>query len=299
MKDFFQEFKEHREKQSITLEEISDITKINVSFLRALEEGDFDILPETYIRLFLRAYAKEIGIDPDEAIEKLEIAQGAISESRPKPKEQEPKDLPKPEFTKKPQFSDIPRPSKISSRPKSTFNWPRTIALVAGFIVIIWVIKSYVSSNPDRPVPPSRTELQSRNQASRSLTAQDVISDQQFAEGQVVDQSQQSVSAINQSQNIELRFDAVARTWMRVKRDTLPNEEYLFLPQDSKTFQAQNRIELRVGNSAGAELTLNGHTLGKLGAANTVTDLVVNRNGVVNKTTVIPVASAGADSTTS
>ncbi len=61
MAQFYKELKELRESQEISLEEIQDRTKINFKYLEAIEQGDFKILPVPYLRLFLRAYAEEIG----------------------------------------------------------------------------------------------------------------------------------------------------------------------------------------------------------------------------------------------
>lgn len=292
MKNFFQEFKEHREEQDITLEDISEVTKINVRFLQALEEGNFDVLPGTYIRLFLRAYAKEIGIDPDEAIEKLKIYQGKISEFKPKLR------APQPEPPEKPEFGASPGSAKINLKPRSTFNWKRTLLIVILFVAVIWAIKSYVSSSQERNTSSQNTELQSARQGNRTVSSEDVVSDAQFEGGEVVDRTQQSVPSVNASEDIVLQVNAVARTWLRIKRDNAPGEEYLFLPQDSKTFRATNRIELRIGNSAGANLSLNGEPIPDLGTSNTVTDLIINENGVVDKTTVIPMASSVEGDTT-
>lgn len=69
---FHEDLKSYRLKQNITLEEISDRTKININTLKAFEEGDFSILPTTYVRLFLKAYAKEIGMTEDEMLRNYE-----------------------------------------------------------------------------------------------------------------------------------------------------------------------------------------------------------------------------------
>ena len=69
---FHEDLKNYRLKQNITLEEISDRTKINIHTLRSFEEGDFAILPTTYVRLFLKAYAKEIGMGDDEILRNYE-----------------------------------------------------------------------------------------------------------------------------------------------------------------------------------------------------------------------------------
>jgi len=288
MKNFFQEFKEHREQQNITLEDISDVTKINVSFLSALEEGDFDVLPDTYVRLFLRAYAKEIGLDPDEAIEKLEIYQGKVSEDKPNR-------VPEKEETPKPEFGEKPGSVKINLKTRSNFNWKRTLIIIAIFIVIIWFIRSYVSNGQDETPNQQNTELQSNQQNSLTATDAEIVSDEEVADGEVVEQSTQSVGTVNSNEELVLQFSAVARTWVRVQRDTFPSEEYLFLPQDTKTFRAENQMALRIGNSSAANLVLNGETIEDLGSANTVTDLVINENGVVDQTTTIP---ASASSTT-
>lgn len=64
--------REERSRRSVTLEEISDHTKISVRFLDALERGDYSILPaEAFVRGFVRAYARYIGVDPEEVIERL------------------------------------------------------------------------------------------------------------------------------------------------------------------------------------------------------------------------------------
>ncbi|MCH8327483.1 MAG: helix-turn-helix domain-containing protein, partial [Candidatus Marinimicrobia bacterium] len=60
---FHQQLKQLRIAQGFELADISATTRIDPRFLQALEEGDFDVLPMTYIRLFLRSYCEFIGSD--------------------------------------------------------------------------------------------------------------------------------------------------------------------------------------------------------------------------------------------
>ena len=53
---FFSILKEHRESKGIQIDEISEYTKINPTYIEAIEEGNFDLLPNVYMRLFLRSY---------------------------------------------------------------------------------------------------------------------------------------------------------------------------------------------------------------------------------------------------
>ena len=72
MAQFYIELKELRESRKIALEEIHNRTKINIKYLEAIEKGNFEILPVPYLRLFLRAYADEIGGDSVRALEQLD-----------------------------------------------------------------------------------------------------------------------------------------------------------------------------------------------------------------------------------
>ena len=70
---FFDVLKTQRESQNIEISEICDFTKISPKYIEAIEVGDFTILPEVYMRLFLKAYANFIGADSAEALNNYEF----------------------------------------------------------------------------------------------------------------------------------------------------------------------------------------------------------------------------------
>ena len=72
MSDFYKILKDTRIQRGIELEEIQTRTKINIKFLIALENGEFDLLPKPYIRLFFRAYSTEIGLNPEKLLNQFE-----------------------------------------------------------------------------------------------------------------------------------------------------------------------------------------------------------------------------------
>ena len=58
-----------RERRGISLREIANTTKISMSALEALERNDLARLPGgIFSRAFVRSYALEVGLDPEEAI---------------------------------------------------------------------------------------------------------------------------------------------------------------------------------------------------------------------------------------
>ena len=66
------ELRESRERKGFTLEEIHAATRINPDFLESIERGDFRFLPAPYIRLFLRTYANQVGMDPHYVLDRYE-----------------------------------------------------------------------------------------------------------------------------------------------------------------------------------------------------------------------------------
>ena len=73
MKNFFTELKAHREASGISLEAIFERTRIDLVYLKALESGQFNVLPEVYIQLFLKKYAQEIGLNPHQVLENYKV----------------------------------------------------------------------------------------------------------------------------------------------------------------------------------------------------------------------------------
>lgn len=69
MGDFGDKFRKAREKKELTLDNVSNVTKISARMLRAIEEEHFDELPGgVFNKGFIRAYAKHLGLDAEEAV---------------------------------------------------------------------------------------------------------------------------------------------------------------------------------------------------------------------------------------
>src|SRR6202171_5895103 len=62
--------REAREKRGVSLRQIANSTRISVMSLEALERSDLSRLPGgIFTRAFIRAYAQEVGLDPDRTIQ--------------------------------------------------------------------------------------------------------------------------------------------------------------------------------------------------------------------------------------
>jgi cytoskeletal protein RodZ len=79
MNDFGGKLRLARERRGTSLRQISAATKISIAALEALERNDVSKLPGgIFSRSFVRSYATEVGLDPDETVhEFLERFQGS------------------------------------------------------------------------------------------------------------------------------------------------------------------------------------------------------------------------------
>ena len=88
MGDFGSTLKTAREEQGISLRQIAAATKISMGVLEALERGDLSRLPGgIFSRAFVRAYAAEVGLDPEEVVksylEEYERSQNQLADTEP------------------------------------------------------------------------------------------------------------------------------------------------------------------------------------------------------------------------
>jgi cytoskeletal protein RodZ len=68
--DFGRSLREARERRGLSLRQIANSTKIAMSVLEALERNDLSRVPGgIFSRAFVRAYAVEVGLDPDETMQ--------------------------------------------------------------------------------------------------------------------------------------------------------------------------------------------------------------------------------------
>ncbi|UCH62468.1 MAG: helix-turn-helix domain-containing protein [Fidelibacterota bacterium] len=152
---FYHELKQLRVAQGISLEDISARTRINIRFLEALERGELEILPKTYMRLFLRSYCREIGADVKEAIQQIEEHLGG-------PKV--------PHATLLEEFSaSLPSPTKSDSIPETESRGPvrlrRDLFAGAGIFLLLIIVTFFArrvyqepaASESSNTIPPAVT----------------------------------------------------------------------------------------------------------------------------------------------
>ena len=76
-------FRQVRETKGLTVDEVASKTRIRTDFVKALEEGNFAKLPDqVFARGFVRSYARSLGLDEEDAIQRFVQSAGAFYEKQ-------------------------------------------------------------------------------------------------------------------------------------------------------------------------------------------------------------------------
>ena len=76
-------FKQVRETKGLTVDEVASKTRIRPDFVKALEDGNFAKLPDqVFARGFVRSYARSLGLDEEDAIQRFIQSAGAFYEKQ-------------------------------------------------------------------------------------------------------------------------------------------------------------------------------------------------------------------------
>lgn len=75
--------KRSREEKKLTIENVNRETKISVAVIRALEQDDMDAFPsETYLKGFLKSYARFLGLDSNQLWSMLSRQMGTVPDGK-------------------------------------------------------------------------------------------------------------------------------------------------------------------------------------------------------------------------
>ena len=243
MAQFYKELKELRESREISLEEISERTKINVQYLIAIEEGDFSDIETPYLRLFLRAYAEEIGGDSQRALEQLDsfmgtgratfIAQNIVEEETEEEHESEYKTL------------DFLSGKKI----RQDYIIGSIFSLILIFTILIF--QKIFNTESKAIITQNGPILQKKVES---------ISSQNLSKDYMLDRSSEELLSINPPFNIKLK--ALEQTAYTFNNDTLPPaSNILYANQELDLESFSNTSELIFTSTTGLSLFINANEI--------------------------------------
>jgi cytoskeletal protein RodZ len=276
--------REAREAKSVTLEQISTTTHISVRVLEALENERFDIVPGGVFTIsFVRQYAHVVGLDEEEAVSRLKQVtrplESALGEWNTKGADSDDTGAKLAEF-----FTDFVRRHRMT-----LLGGGATAVLLAGGFLFFQANEGREAESASRP-----PRIESRD-ASYETTAPDAsfetaAPNAPVREAHPVEVAQEeagnnqvatNASAVGgPSKAIQLELRLTDRAWVRVVADGERVLEDNLEAGYVQTIQAQESVQLFVGNAGGVKVALNGETMQPLGPPGHVRRVDVNPKGM-------------------
>jgi cytoskeletal protein RodZ len=259
LEKFSEVLKQARLEKKVSLMDISTETRINLKYLEAIENGEFHILPQTYVRAFLREYALIINLNPEEILQQYDLARQETS-SR-KSDEAAPRVAP----IQNRAWIDtiVKRISTLSSLQRNiAFGVFIGIAIVL-IIVLANINKSSESEKSIAEVPFDRVIRESE---ATSNTSPSVIADSS------------NVLIAPKKDSLRLEITTLDSVWISLLIDGKKGEEYLFDANRKRVWTAKERFVVTMGNAGGATFKLNNKNIGSLGKRGAVV-----RNAIITE----------------
>ncbi|MDZ7305265.1 MAG: helix-turn-helix domain-containing protein, partial [candidate division KSB1 bacterium] len=137
MKEIGQEIQQARLEKGFTLEEIANHTRIQLSHLQKIENGQFDFLPRPYVVAFIKTFAQHVGLNGDLLIKRwreLEQVEAARAQEQPT---QQPPHRKGPERRKTAVLTSSPKPMEPYAVPTSYFPYLKEILIGFGMVLVM------------------------------------------------------------------------------------------------------------------------------------------------------------------
>jgi len=262
---FGDRLRREREMRGITLDEISESTKISRRHLQALEREHFNQLPGgVFNKGFVRAYAHFLGIDEDQAVADYSIA----SNEQPEPED------------KFPLAVHIEPDRELNPR-RSHLPLVFALAALAGVLVgYFFFLKSKPQNN--RSAAPTQ---QAPVQEPAPKTPQATNTESTVAAPAPRPERQAPAVAQEKKKPAEKTFFIVIKakedSWVSIIADGKSVMQRVLIADRQKLVKAGKQIVLRTGNAGGIDVIFNGKPLGSIGNENEPRTLTFNATGLV------------------
>lgn len=299
--------KSHREKVGLTLDQLSEQTRVRTRFLDALENEAWDRLPSPgFVKGFIRNYARAVGLDPDSVL--------SLYEPTHSPREEDfnPHQAMAPAKSRKPIVLLItliilavaggcfyyawqlyaPRPPDSIRTPPKSLNGenkaePREMEDVIVDEKAREEALTEAKTDPPVDLTPGSVptpEVPSSADAGRMIPPADIKLEKKDAlkveetpiettdKDSSLDQAQEKTSASDTTNALKhtLRAMVKERTWIRIFVDDHEPKEYVFQPGSQPQWEAAEGFELLIGNAGGIDLDFNGEQMKDLGESGKV-----------------------------
>lgn len=283
LKKFAKELKSFRESKEVSLQYIASRTKIDIKFLQAIEDGNFEILPDLYIRAFIKEYAQVADFDVTEVLKKYELARKGMTEEKINqekhavekeslseiiPEQKELADevaIPKDEVVEE---NNQPIESVVKNK------LPNKPILYIVFGVIIILITTYFIFTSEGPTIETENTSGEINRSTENRFE--------------LDENTSQESFIQQDDSLKLALKASARVWVKILSDNKTVFQNFMSENEQITFKAEKEFRVSVGNAGLLTMELNNKQLQVPGSKGELRSYIINPDTVKSYILSVP-----------
>jgi cytoskeletal protein RodZ len=276
-----------RESKGMSIGDIARRTFIQLKFLQAIDRDDFAAIPESHRRLFVREYAKVVGVDANQMLSLLDetVTPEPAVEAAP----DRPALAPKPSRRAAPQqaapaagpaseserreYSEILR--RLSAGKGVKLSGPNTSSWLVGIALVLLILAAlyYILFVHDTAETPAQ------------VTTGDTTGSQ--AEILSGDSTPVATTPVERDADDSLTLEgrASSNVWFSIVMDGKRSDTGTLDSGETRTWRAAENFKLSLGNAGGLELTLNDSLLGALGPKQSIVrSQIIDANGVRSRT---------------
>lgn len=293
MSSIGESLRSERQRRNLTLDQVSQELKISATFLKAIEDGNFERLPAgVFAKSFARQYARLLGLDEDEAANEVQRALAPPPAAVPQPTASvpaKPKTGPLPEF----RISKLEAWQRVRDSPSFSWSSPLpalalvVVAMLGCSLVYGWwqrsrhpVTTAFASApHAAQPAPVITTEPAPQPAA---IPPEPAISAEPAVEpaSHLAPPAKPSLGgAARASGPVRVAVTAAEPVWVLARTDGKYSFSGTLEANETRTVEAASTVVLRLGNAGGVSITLNGKPIGEVGPKGQVRTVQLTSGG--------------------
>jgi cytoskeleton protein RodZ len=236
-----------RRRRRVSIERAAEDTKIRPDFLMRMESDEFDFLSPTYVRGFLKTYARYLRVESEPLMEDFDrrFGGGRIDTA---------------------QIIALERRGRKAPRERRKLSsWTVAALIAAGCLAVLAAI-GLAQGTGDEPPRRERGAVAGRESPEPEESPSPTPSP---SPSPSVTPSPSPTDALAAAEGIETEITAVSGScWVSVVADgteVTPPGGITLAIGDELTFRAEEDMDIRFGNANAVDVTVNGQKLGDLG----------------------------------
>ncbi len=287
LKKFADELKFMRESKSISLQQIAVKTKIDLKFLQAIEEANFDVLPEIYIRAFIKEYSQAIDINSKETLQKFDnakvgrleekLTEEVHSENQPNRDSSAEVDTSQSKNLSKEFNSEETTTSQSENQDVKVIKPIKTNYIIGGVISVVAILIIYFSflsgsSSEIIQITSDQNGISSKN-GRFELEKQSATLDQSKIQTQD--------DALPQVQDsLRLAVLTTDRVWLKISCDGKIIDQGIYEADSKLNFSAAKNFSISIGNAGRVKVYFNNNPVENVGKPGEIRNLFITSDGI-------------------